>query len=629
MDGNNNSFLSSYKSKSDARMEATTPAQEQPAPAERLNAARTAVAEPPAPAQQSASEERPAPLRYEQRSGFRPVRTGGGTPPPRGRRSPVLPIALAALVVIGLVAGLIWYFNRGVTVIDFMDWTQNDVRLWATDNGVNLQIEEHFNDEYEAGRVYQQSPAAGTTVAKGGFVQVAISKGHDLTVTLPLPDLMSMTKTEVEQWAAQNFMAKVRITAEFSDTVESGRVIRFEINDNTVVDNITRNTPVYVIVSKGKEDETAVQVTVPNFREKTIADCYTFANDNGIVLKVTEQYDDYAPKGSILSQSVKADEKVSKGDTIELVVSMGKKITVPSFAGFSKQQATAVAGDLGIPVSIVEEYSSRPLGEFISQSLEEGTVYSGGDVLEISYSLGNKVVISDFTGQTRDAIETWAKGLNDQGANIRLSVTYTQSNQPKGRILYQSKANTTIGISTTIRITVSTGRAVFVPDFVAPAGSEYQDIITREKAMEMCESLGLVPVFVEAKSSGRLPGEVWSQSVAAGAEVSEGATITLKYVPANVRVSVPNFVGMTEAQIRSAGYTKQFIITFVIGDKYNPGTADKVTKQSLTQGTRVAAGTAITLTVGPADPPETEEPTPEPSVSPTEEPTQSPKPSAT
>ena len=61
-------------------------------------------------------------------------------------------------------------------------------------------------------------------------------------------------------------MAKVRITAEHSLDVPVGRVIRYEINDDTVVDNeVSRNTPIYVIVSKGPEEAKGLSVTIPNF----------------------------------------------------------------------------------------------------------------------------------------------------------------------------------------------------------------------------------------------------------------------------------------------------------------------------------------------------------------------------
>ena len=108
-------------------------------------------------------------------------------------------------------------------------------------------------------------------------------------------------------------MTKVRITTEHSDEVEAGKVIRFEINDERVIDEVRRDTPIYIVVSKGPEDETVATITVPNFKQMAISECYTFASENEIVLTVEEQYDDYIPAGSVISQSIKPEEKVSKG----------------------------------------------------------------------------------------------------------------------------------------------------------------------------------------------------------------------------------------------------------------------------------------------------------------------------
>lgn len=550
-------------------------------------------------------------FRYEEKSGFvKPKgRDGAGMPPGRGGQRLLVPVIVGAVAVVAIIIGLVWFFNRGVAVIDFTNWTENDAKLWASDNSVNLQVEEQYNDQVDQGKIIRQSVAKGATVSKGGFIRITVSLGHDLTVELPLPDLMSMTKDEIDAWAKENFMTKVRVTTEYSEDVEAGKVISYQVNDNTVVDKVNRNTPIYVVVSKGKEDTAAVLITVPNFKEKTISECYTFASDNGIVLKVTEQYDDYAPKGTILAQSVKADEKVKKGDEIDLTVSKGKKVVVPDFSAYSKQKASAIAAELNMPVAVVEKYSTQPTGGFISQSSPAGSVYEDGDVVELDYSLGNKIVISSFVGQTEDAIETWAKGLNDQGAAIAIAATYTQSDAPKGRILYQNKSDTSIGIKTTVKITVSLGKAVFIPDFVAPAGSGYDAAITREQALAMCEALNIIPVFVESKKSGRLPGEIWYQSVSAGTEVTEGTTITLKYSPANVKLDVPDFTGKTEAQIVAAGYLKKLDITFVTAAAPVDGFANKVYQQSLRAGSTVVYGSAITLTVSP-------EPAAEPTVSP-------------
>ena len=117
------------------------------------------------------------------------------------------------VILLGIIIGTVLLFNRGVEVIDLVGWTENDAQLWAREKGVNLQVEKEYSDEVEAGKVISQSVAKGMRIKKGEFIKIVVSLGHDLSVTLPLPDLMSMTKEEIEAWAAENFMAKVRITA--------------------------------------------------------------------------------------------------------------------------------------------------------------------------------------------------------------------------------------------------------------------------------------------------------------------------------------------------------------------------------------------------------------------------------
>ena len=418
-------------------------------------------------------------MKYEEKSGFvKPEKSAA--PPPSGkniRPKTIIWIAAGLVLAAAVIVTLVLVLGGGAVVVNFEGWEQGDVQLWANEKGIKLQIEQQFSDVFEEGRVMNQSIPEGGKIKKGDFLKITVSKGHDLSVTLEMPDLLSMTKTQVEQWAAENFMTKVRITTEYSNDVEAGTVIRYEINDDTVVDEVRRDTPIYVIVSKGGE-QAAAEVTVPDFKTMALSECFVFANDNGIDLIVEERYDDYVPKGSIISQSVKAEEKVKVGESITLVVSKGKKITVPDFSSYSKERAQSVAAELGIPVSINERYSSRSEGNFISQSIDAGTIYEEGDFLELCYSLGNKIVLGSYVGQTRDAIEAWANELNKYDARINIKVTYTQNNAPAGTIIYQDIANKTIGRGTTIRITVSKGNLVYVPDFVAQAGLGYGDVVT-------------------------------------------------------------------------------------------------------------------------------------------------------
>lgn len=573
---NNNNFLSSYNKKNDSQKEKL----DKKIPVKTMTVSTQ---------------------KYEEKSGFKKPQKQDGRLriTTKSKTKIIVPIVIGVVVILGIIIGGIALLNGGIEVKDFTDWTVNDIQFWARDNGVILQVEEVYNDEFDANKVISQDAAEGTKVKKGDFIKVTVSLGHDLSVLLPLPDLMSMTKVEVEAWADENYMTKVRITTEYNNEVVSGKVIRYEINDNTVVSEVKRDTPVYVIVSKGAEDETAILVTVPDFKTMPLSECYVFANDNGIVLNVEEAYDDFVPNGSIIAQSVKVDEKVNKGDEIVLTVSKGKKITIPSFSGYSKDKAMAVAGELGIPVTIKEKYSSSSAGRLISQSIDAGSVLDEGDFLELSYSIGNKIILSSFVGQTRDAIESWAKDLNEQGARISISATYTQSNSAKDTIIQQNVANISIGIKTTINITVSLGKAIFVPDFIAPKGSGYDLAITREKALIMCEALNIVPVFVEESLANRLPGEIWYQSIDAGTEVTEESTITLKFTPANVKTAVPNFINMTKAQVLAGNFYKALDITFEDVEAHVEGYDDTVYEQSIAANTTVVAGSPIILYISP------------------------------
>ena len=538
-------------------------------------------------------------------------------------KSKLVPAVIVLAIILILILFLVWLFNRGVAVIDLTGWTLTDAQLWAGDNSVRLQIDEVYDDQYEADQIIRQDPLAGASLKKGDFLKVTVSLGHDLSVTLPLPDLLSMTMAEVEAWAEENFMTKVRITTDYSDDVASGSVISYEVNDETVVDLVRRDTPIYVVVSKGPEPQPDEKVTVPDFTAMSVAQSQLFAKDNSLVLKIIEQYDDFTSAGTIIEQSEAAETEVEQGTEITLTVSKGKKILVPNFADYSRQKAAAVAADLGIAMATSERYSYKTADSFISQSLDPGSIYVAGDILELVYSLGNKVVLNSFVGQTRAAIESWARELNTQGASIRISVTQTQSNAPKDTIIYQDKTNIVVSTDTTIRITVSLGRMVFVPDLVAPEGSGYDKAVTREKALAVCEALNIIPIFVAENKSGRLPGEIWHQNVAAGQEVYEQTTITLKYNPANVTVTIPDFAGLTQAEILEAGYLNKLNITFVVLEFPVPGYVNTVCQQSIAADETVVAGTAITLSISPEEPEPT--PTSEPEPTPTTEPTPTPE----
>ncbi len=549
-------------------------------------------------------------LTFEEKSGFK-MSKHDQTRPPEGsggnKRPPAILIAGGAALIVIIIVLIIILSGGGVEVIDLTGRTLTDAKLWASQNGVMMSQLEAYSDTVEEGSVIGQDVPAGEKLPKGKFLTVTVSLGHDMGVMVPLPDFMSMTSDEVKAWADGNYMSKVRISAEFNESVPAGKVVSFNVNDSTVVNEVRRDASIVVVVSKGPEEETAT-IKVPDFKTKSLAECFTFAKENGITLTVNEEYDDYAPAGTIMSQSVKADQMVAKGTEITLVVSLGKRIVVPDFSDYYKEAATAKASQLGITATLTEQYSGSSAGAFISQSIKVDTVYTAGEILELKYSLGNRVVVSSYVGQTLDAIQAWALGLGEKGAKITIKSTETISSSPKGTIIYQDQASKEISYKTTINVTVSKGSVVYVPDFVGEYRN-YNSAILREDAITMCEKAGLIPVFVQEANNTYLYNEIWYQDIAAGTEVTQGTKITLKYVQSAITTVPGDLIDKTEAEIdagfiQTQGYDARLRFVIVHGDTYDTtGTIpNKVVNLSVAAGTTVAMGTTVTLTLGGGTP---------------------------
>lgn len=515
---------------------------------------------------------------------------------------PVLYIGLALVAILSIVLA-VFLLGRGKTLPDMAGWSTSEVELWAGENNVNVRVEKTYSDEISSGTIISQSPMTGERVAKGEFLTITVSDGPDLSILVPVPDIMNMTMAEVEAWADANFMTTVRITTQTSETVASGKAISFTVNDNTVLeDEIRRDTPFYVIFSKGKPVGEAVEV--PNFLSMSVAEVEAFALENELILLQEEEFSDTVSEGNVIRQDVKAGENVYAGDAITLAVSRGKEIRVPDFASLSRELAAATASGLGIQTLIEETYSTSAKDVLLSQSVAAGSLYQQDDIIVLRYSKGNVFMITSFVGQSETDVYAWRDGLNADGASIQVTVTYTESAAAFGTVLDQSHENVNVGIDAHLYFIVSSGTPVTVPSFVQPTGAGYGAIITKADVITACAALGIVPYFEEGSASGRLPGEVWYQSITAGQTMLQGQSIIIKIAPesAAATVSVPSFVGKTLAEAKAVSNYNKFSISYqdesgAVRSESQIAATDTVKAQSVASGSSVKEGYAIVLTM--------------------------------
>ncbi len=575
-------------------------------------------AEPTAEAQ---SEEKPAnnTMSFSENNGFvmaQPKPSFMGDP--NAKKKLPIPYIVGGGIALLVIILIIYFLTRGAAVPDMETWAYSQATLWSNENGVLINKEEEYSDTIPASTVISQSPAAGEVVGGDDVLTLVVSKGPDLSIMVPVPDLMNMTLNEVEAWAEENLMSTVRITTEESETVAQGKMIEYTINDNSVIGTeIRRDSPLYIIFSKGQGEGEAIEV--PNFLTMSTTEAQEFADDNKIVLETVEEFSETIAKGQIIRQSIKAKETVYEGNTITIYVSKGEEVRVPNFSNISKDMAEREAAKEGVTVVITEKYVMNvDEGKFVSQSMAAGSLYEDGDYVEIVYSLGYRVLVPSFVGQHEEAIRTWIDEYNELGASFSVSSTFTESSQPYGTVLAQTKEFNTMDITAVLEFVISKGSVIYAPDFVAGVGSSYgaDGVITREEAIIMCDALGIVAQFVEESTSGRKPGEVWWQSIAPATQMKEGDVIVLKYQPMSSAITVPNFVGQLKTAVE-ADASLNFAITYVEVPYVDDATVGKISSQSVTAGTSAVAGTAITLEYYGEKPPVESTPapaTPEPAT---------------
>ncbi len=130
------------------------------------------------------------------------------------------------------------------------------------------------------------------------------------------------------------------------------------------------------------------------------------------------------------------------------------------------------------------------------------------------------------------------------------------------------------------------------------------------QAKQELEKAGFSVRIIEEESSEHEKGYVLKQNPAAKKSIPKGSEVVL-YVAIDSEVTVPDFVGMTEAEATKKASECGLVITFV--EKEGTEDIGKITQQSLAKDTKTERGTSVrlTITVEAATPSATPSPTPQ------------------
>jgi eukaryotic-like serine/threonine-protein kinase len=166
---------------------------------------------------------------------------------------------------------------------------------------------------------------------------------------------------------------------------------------------------------------------VPDVKGQTEARAAKRLHQTGFQVNVRNVF---SPRtgGTVITEDPRAGSKLSRGDTVTLIVSQGRKqVAVPNVLGLSQAEAVSQLTKAGLNSSVVLVPNSVPAGRVVSQAPTQGTKLNPGSTVRLNVSKGRK-----------------------QTTTVTKTVTNTQT---------RTQATTTTQPTTTVVTTTSTSTA--------------------------------------------------------------------------------------------------------------------------------------------------------------------------
>jgi serine/threonine-protein kinase len=272
--------------------------------------------------------------------------------PPRRQGRPWWWYAIGALVL-ALVGVLLYLILSGVLATEQREVPRVtgkqlvEARALMERAGFEVQTE-RVQSSQPFDQVVDQDPNGGEEADEGSTVTLEVSGGPG-DVLVPAVERL----TEV-QAVRELHKAGLEVTTdpEFSDKVKKDFAIRTVPPEGT---EVTKGTRVRLLVSQGPE-----QVTVPDVTGLTRESAEARLQDEGLDVAADEQESD-EPEGDVISQSPAGGTRVSRGETVTIVVSTGTpKVDVPDVLGMSEERASARLSAAGLTVARQERDVTDP-----------------------------------------------------------------------------------------------------------------------------------------------------------------------------------------------------------------------------------------------------------------------------
>ena len=292
------------------------------------------------------------------------------------------------------------------------------------------------------------------TLIFNGFGGSGDSSGHKV------PDIRGMTVEKAEKLEG----IKGIFTIEVVGTKENSKYKDGEIISQDPSEGTLRKNNLTIQVYVCAKVEKSYMPTVLNMSE---SDAKSILNNMslGLNIQVQDKPSDTVAKGLVVATSPAAGAEIRQGNTVIIYISSGREIkpvTVPNFVGMTEEKANLEAQKLGLVVGASSsEYSDKPAGTVIRQSISATTEAKTGDNIYFTISLGpnnTTVDVPDVIGKSLNAAKSEL-----EAAGFTVAVQW-QGQEGANEIVIGCTPDGSAEKGSTITITVTSKDAQTEPD---------------------------------------------------------------------------------------------------------------------------------------------------------------------
>jgi eukaryotic-like serine/threonine-protein kinase len=260
-------------------------------------------------------------------------------------------------------------------------------------------------------------------------------------------------------------------------------------------------------------------VSVPSVVGMSAQSAEATLKSAGLASAISEElFSEDIPAGKVISSSPGGGAHIPENGRVNLVLSKGpERISVPSLAGLTTEQATANISAVGLhPGNLTQQFSTDfEVGRVISSSPTSGTPVKRGTLIDLVISKGvQRVSLTSYIGQSAD------QAINElTSAGFKVASKYVYSDTvPSGNVVSENPdGSIPVAFGSTVTLRISKGTShIFVPNIYS---------LTEAQARIAIENYGL-KMRVKRIGSKKVT-HVTNVAPAVGTAVKPGATITI------------------------------------------------------------------------------------------------------